>query len=338
VVAFSLANAALVIVQWWSARAAGINYSPDAIIGLFNDAHQQATFAYTAAVLSLACLAPPRPWPRRIAWAGYAALNIFVGFVSQGQKATGTELVVVAIAALVAILQSRARLTRVAIALPVAGILLAGALFGAGSLLWGRAAAVVTGNLLGRLKDGGYQGLAFVGDLGVVQMIGDFTRLSVTDPTVVFVGMGPSNFGSPAALTRLNRGDATRSSREMFWREVASEAQLASSGELRLLGLSAKTSVLGVLLGEYGGIALLAFLYLLAWPLTLSPRGDSDAVRRLFWLKVAYVGVVLQSVLSTLGAWDNDVVMTILMAGFAGALAYRPAALPGPARAAADGR
>ena len=40
----------------------------------------------------------------------------------------------------------------------------------------------------------------------------------------------------------------------------------------------------------------------------------------LFWLKMAYLGFVLHAVLSTLGTWDNDVVVTILMAGFASVL------------------
>ena len=329
VVWFSLANAGLVLSQWWSVSATGDDYSADAIIGLFHDAHQQATFAYTVAVLSLSCLARRSTWWRRIFWACFCGLNAFVGFLSQGQKATGIAIGVVIMAAVIGIVRSRARLTRVATLLPATALVaLAAVPLAAGTLFWSRATVVVSGNLLERLEDGGYQGMAFLRDLGVVQMVGDFEELSADNARIVFLGIGPSNFGSPAALTRLENGDAAPRSRELFWREVAKEEELVASGELRLLGLSAKTSILGVLLGEYGCIALLAFLYLLVWPLFLAPRDgpdtlDIDTARGLFWLKVAYVGLVLQSLLSTLGAWDNDVVTTILIAGFASVLASR---------------
>jgi hypothetical protein len=51
-------------------------------------------------------------------------------------------------------------------------------------------------------------------------------------------------------------------------------------------------------------------------------------------MKVAYLGVILQAAISTLGSWDNDVVLTLLLVGFAGVLAGRDratAAAPGPA-------
>jgi hypothetical protein len=91
-----------------------------------------------------------------------------------------------------------------------------------------------------------------------------------------------------------------------------------------LLGLSAKTSVVGVALGEYGCLGLGVFVCLFLWPLFITGGStDVDARRRLFWLKLAYLAVMLQSMLSTLGAWDNDVVLTLLMAGFASFVAVR---------------
>jgi hypothetical protein len=48
---------------------------------------------------------------------------------------------------------------------------------------------------------------------------------------------------------------------------------------------------------------------------------------RLFWLKAAYLGVIAQSAITTLGAWDNDVVLTLLIVGFASALAGREKAV-----------
>lgn len=329
VVWFSLANAGLVLAQWWFPGATTADLSADAISGLLHDAHQQATFAYTVAVLSLSRVARRSTWRRRMLWACFCGLNAFAGFLSQGQKATGIVIGVVLMAAVVGVLRSRARLTRVAALLPATALVALVALpLTAGTLLWTDTAIVVSGNLRQRLQEGGYGVVTFLGDLGVVQMFEDFEQLSADDARVLFMGVGPSNFGSPAALTRVNSGDAPRRSQELFWREATKEEELVAKGELRLLGLSAKTSILGVLLGEYGCIALLAFLYLLVWPLFLVPRhahdgSHVDAARSLFWLKVAYLGLVLQAMLSTLGAWDNDVVMTILIAGFADVLASR---------------
>ncbi len=166
--------------------------------------------------------------------------------------------------------------------------------------------------------------MAALGDLGVVRMMEDFWRLSAEHPSAAFIGTGPANYGSPAALTRVDKGEAAPEVEELFWREVASERELIATGELLLLGLSAKTSILGVLLGEYGCLALIVFLYLLVWPLTLvagaEADGDLDTRHRLFWLKMAYLAVVVQACISTLGAWDNDPAITVLMVGFAGLL------------------
>ena len=93
--------------------------------------------------------------------------------------------------------------------------------------------------------------------------------------------------------------------------------------------VSAKTSLAGVVLGEYGFIALIAFLYLLLWPFSIvgrAPDERSDGVARgsrLFWLKVAYLGLIVQAAISTLGSWDNDVVLTLLLVGFASVLMGR---------------
>lgn len=323
VVVFVLANAAVVLVQWVAARGTGDRYSEDAFIGLFHDAHQQATFGYTAALLSLAVLTTASTWPRRLLWMAMTALNILVGFVSQGQKATGVEAGALLLAVAIGLVRSRARLRQVVALAPFPSLaILLVVVLSSGAAVWTRAEELVSGNLLNRLEDGGYRGAAFLQDLGVVRMLADFWQLSAADPRIVFVGAGPSNFGSPAALARVDQGTALPVIQRLFWWEATREQALAEAGELRLLGLSAKTSLVGVLLGEYGCVALLAFLYLLLWPLTLAVRGsigefDTGAARRLFWLKIAYFGLVAQSVVSTLGAWDNDVVVTILIAGFA---------------------
>jgi len=161
-----------------------------------------------------------------------------------------------------------------------------------------------------------------------------FTKLFVSWCILIIVpavvlGLGPSNYGSPAALTRLDRGSASAATRELFWWERMKETELSSAGELRLLGLSAKTSLPGVVLGEYGYIALLAFLYLSFWPFFIVPRAPRESPggiawgSRLLWLKAAYLGVIVQAAISTLGSWDNDVVLTLLLVGFAAVLAGR---------------
>lgn len=330
IVLFTLANAALVIAQWLVVRAAGPEYAADRIIGLFHDAHQQAAFGYTAALLSLAGAAAGSTRWRQLAWLGLAVLNVLVGFVSQGQKATGIAAGVLVLAVAVLVLRSRRRLVRVLVMVPVA--VLASLLFllvssGAGSLTTAR--ELITGNLEGRLSGGGYRGLAFVRDLGVVRMFEDFGALSAADPATIVLGVGPSNYGSPAAMTRLDRGLASPATRDLFWWEVMKEPELIAIGELRLLGLSAKTSLVGVVLGEYGCIAVLAFLYVLLWPLWIPDQAvhaRPAAIAwgsRLFWLKTAYLAVVLQAAVATLGAWDNDVVLTLLLVGFASVMADR---------------
>ena len=326
VVAFAILNIGVVLRAWLAARATGPGYSADAILGLFHDAHQQATFSYSVALVAVACAAGATTGRDRLAWIAFIAANALAGFVSQAQKSTGLEIAVFLGALAILVLRSRARLLRLVQLAPAAALTVLLALtVASGTTIWTSAAELVTGNLQQRLEEGGYRGLAFVEDLGAVRMARDFTWLSARTPETLVVGAGPANYGSPAALRRVEQGHASALIRELFWWEAAKESELVNAGELRLLGLSAKTSLPGIVLGELGCLALLAFLPLLVGPLTILARLDlgADERRRLFWLKTAYVGVIAQSVVNTLGAWDNDVVLTLLFAGFAGMVAVR---------------
>jgi len=315
------------------ARGAG-KISADVVIGLFNDAHQQATFSFTIALLLLGCGCSGLTWRRRCGWAALVAGNMMAGYLSQGQKATGIVVSVLVLAGGIRLLQSRRRLRRALVAAAV--LVLATTLVAispAGSATGSKAVAMVTGNLFSRIDKGRYQVGAFVHDIGVVRMFGDYLQIARDTPQVLLVGLGPGSFGSPAALTRVSTHEAPPDIANLFWWENADVMRLKHAGQLRLLGLSAKTSVIGVALGEYGCLGLGAFVCLFLWPLFITGGStDVDARRRLFWLKLAYVALMLQSILSTLGAWDNDVVLTLLMAGFASFVASRgPEAVVTPA-------
>lgn len=318
--AFSVINAALVLGAYAAARAQGPVASADMFIGLLNDAHQQATFSYTM-VLVLIGLGPVATSVRaRLWWTGLIALNLAAGYASQGQKATGVLVAVLLAAGVVRILQSRSRLARVAAVAPWA--LSAAILLGVsavGITLWMGTVSVVTGNLMARLADERGRDLDLVRNIGAVAMIRDYVAVTDDLPLVLAIGAGPASFGSPAALTRMSRGEGDARLSDVFWRDTAAERELVRSDELRLLGLSTRTGVIGIALGEYGPLGLLTFLTLVGMPLLLRVHHGADAVTRraFYWVRLAYLAILLQSIISTLGAWDNDVTMTLIAAGLA---------------------
>ncbi len=318
VVVYSVANIARVAVQAVPVIRGGGLVSADGVIGLFNDAHAQATFSYGVALLLLGrSLAGLTLW-RRVAWAALIGANLLAGFVSQGQKATGVLAGVIVLGVFVQLLRSRRWLRRsLPLATAATAVLALLIMSPARSDLGGKAMTAVTGNLIDVIRLGGYRATAFVNDIGIVRMVREYLDIATGQPAVLAVGLGPSGFGSPAALTRVSKGDAPPRIARLFWWEVTGDQELARMGELRLLGLSAKTSLPGVVLGEYGCLGLAAFLVLVVWPFFIPPPDDREAARRMYWLKMAYLFVVLQSVLNALGSWDNDVVLTVIMAGFA---------------------
>jgi len=320
VLVFGVANALTALGQSSALARVGRYNDADAIIGLLNDAHQQATFSYTLALLLIGMRHDRSSVLFRAGRQALIVLCLIAGFASQGQKATGALVVILLMAATLRVFQSRRRIRRVlAVAPPAIAAILIVSSLAAGAVLWHAMSLAVAGNLSDRLTRGRYRGVDFIGDIGAVGMIDDFITVSRGEPLTVLVGLGPASFGSPAALTRFAAGDVPPRLKEVFFRETMNETQLAGAGELRLLGLSAKTGVFGVVLGEYGAIGLLCFLCATALPFFARAR-TAEGARFLFWLKWAYAAVVVQSMLSTLGAWDNDVVMTVLMVGFAGHL------------------
>jgi len=322
---------ALVVLGQRARMAAGGDFSADLLVGCFNDAHSQAVFSFTLVLLLLSSAGWSAGRRAVVMRYGLAVLCLLSGLASQDQKATGILAVLLAGAAVVRVARSRITETRVALALMgiLAGALVIG-VFASASRAAHFMSSVVTGNLEERVREGRYEGLNFVADLGLVEMAADYTRLAGQLPAALFLGFGPGNFGSPAALTRFARGEGPGEIRRLFWRESTDDAELAALGELRLLGLSARASLPGIVLGECGIPALLVFLMLLCLPLLIRVRSGRSCAKRdsLFWLKCAYLAIVMQSALNTLGAWDNGPATTAIMCGFAGYLARSSPARP----------
>lgn len=316
---YGVLNALVTLYQQVVLWRSGEYFSADAMIGLFNDAHQQATFSYALVLLLLGCRGSFRGRTRRIVWLALVGLYLLAAYVSQGQKATAIFAVVLGLGLAWRILRHRRRLALIVSASYVMLLVLTVVfLLGAGGDLFNRAIIVLTGNLSDRLAQD-YRGRNFLGDLGVLQMVTYYRERALDDPVVAFVGLGPSNFGSPACLAKVAKGSSDPWQRRYFWWETAVESELIRASELRLLGLSARTSVFGVALGELGLLGFAAFLPLTLWPLRIRPPQGAEPMARdqFFWSRMAYLFVVLQAAVSTLGAWDHDVMFTVLLAGMA---------------------
>jgi hypothetical protein len=215
------------------------------------------------------------------------------------------------------VVKNKNRLILAILALPLVFLILLGStIAGLGSILEQRVIVSLTGNLQDRLQQN-YKERNFISDIGIVQMATFYAEKTIQNPFTLVIGLGPSNYGTPAALTKISKGDAPLWVSSFFQWEVSDAVDLAKNDNLQLLGLSAKTSVFGSVLGELGLPSALAFILLTTWPLLI--RLPLDRTRKddqfLFWLKMAYLAVVLQSGLNVLGAWDNDMVLTPLIAG-----------------------
>ena len=318
---FGMANAVVTTYQQVVLWQSGQYFSADAMIGLFNDAHQQATVSYVIVFLLLASRDIfRRRWQRGV-WMVLIGLNVFAAYIAQAQKTTGFFIVVLVGAVFWLVLRRKKWLSRAVVATPLAVLfLLVVMLAGWGGKLGERAFEATTGNFAD-LVARRYGGVDWLADVGLVQMFDDYSQRAIANPVVLIVGLGPSNYGSPASLTRVAKGDAEPWVRQFyFWESLESDAQrIIEGGGMRLAGLSAKTSVVGSSLGELGLLGFAAFAFLSLAPLGVTLPATWDPVQRtmLFWIKAAYLFILLQSALSNLGTWDNDVAITLIMAGLA---------------------
>jgi hypothetical protein len=278
----------------------------DTIWGLLLDAHHQAIFSYSLALLLLGDRSII-PWR----WLRLAVISLLfvIAFIAINAKATGALILLLGVTYLASRF-SRRQILGFMLFIPI--LLLVGAYIVFGSNAWvARLRYALTGGLPNILQD--YQGRSIVNDIGVYQMSRYYLTQTALDPLVGAIGLGLSNYGSPAMLSRLRRGGGELWQRQFF----AFDYYALPPDELLLHGLSYRSSLYGTILGETGFVGFSIWFFLASLPLAFRLPASPAQRRRTFWVRLAYLMILLSAVVTWSGSWDVDLATLVVMMGLA---------------------
>ncbi len=306
-VAFGAASA---LVALYQAISPGQVTWGDQITGLFLHSHAQAMFGFALVLLLLAF---PEAFGNRLVRAAVVGLLLAGALLGRNDKAT-LLFVALCLAGVLLLSLFRRRLILTLLAL--------GLLAGAGGAVVSRSSELrvlvrrsLVGNLDELLVNYGASLRRVAGDVGLVQMVNYYGQRAAQDPVIAMAGFGPGNFGSPGSLAKFAAGMGYPWQQAFFAWDVDFDR---SRDEPRLQAISYHTSLAGVALGELGVLGALPFAALVLQPLLHRQRGQPASLRRRrVGLKLAYALLLGVSMVATASsaAWENELVMTLIMAG-----------------------
>lgn len=286
--------------------------SADYFTGLFEHSHAQAVTAYIAVFLLVGFPSTISSTKLRYLIVG---LFLYTGYLAKNDKATSFLILII----LFYLVGPYFRRLRRKIIL-VMSVFIISVTFVALTLSNGETSIRSRKVLAGNFEDlveirGGTNDL--LKDVGIVQMMIFYTNQSLNDPIVALYGLGVGNFGSPSALAKFREHNGTEWQQKFFQWDVSPDLQNAYP---RLGAISYNTSLLGVALGELGIIGFSGYIVLVLFPFMTKPRLLDD--RRDQWsllhLKAGYILILAISLIATSSsaAWENEIAITMMMAGF----------------------
>lgn len=149
--------------------------------------------------------------------------------------------------------------------------------------------------------------------IGFIAMLITFYYFILDSPLILFTGLGPATFGSPACLRMVRENLSNPWAREYFYSEVSGDFSWLN---ISVEGLAMKNSFFVSSLGEYGLIIFVQLGILISKMFKMIKQNSRiDHSNYVFVKSQKYIliYVLLCSVISTIGSWDTQIVLTPLI-------------------------